>query len=96
MASAHEAATEAEALCADVATECNAKYGEVTDVRVHVAAGTAAEEALDVRVFVRFSKQSSAMRAYVDLEGRFFNERQLVVWFFPEDTFDQGQLDAPL
>jgi hypothetical protein len=95
MATAQEATTEADSLCSDVGTECNGKYGEVNDVRVHVVPGAPGADA-DVRVFVRFGKQSSAMRAYVDLEGRFFNERQLAVWFFSEAAFDAKQLDAEL
>lgn len=93
-----------DSLVADVGTECSSKYGDVLDVRVRVtptlpgAPGSddAGAVGADVRVFVRFGKQSSAMRAYMDLEGRFFNERQLVVWFYPEDAFDAGLLDNPL
>lgn len=95
MASVEEAD---ESLVADVGGECSAKYGEVLDVRVQLSppADDDAGIGADVRVFVRFSKQSSAMRAYLDLEGRYFNERRLVVWFYPEDAFDAGLLDQPL
>ncbi|KAJ1622368.1 hypothetical protein T492DRAFT_633944 [Pavlovales sp. CCMP2436] len=78
-----------DSLVADVGTECSAKYGEVVDVQVRVMP-PGEDGAEDVRVYVRFAKQSSAMRAYLDLDGRFFNERQLAVWFFEEDAFEAG------
>lgn len=80
-----------DALAADVRSECDAQYGQVLDVVIHTRGDRGPEEA--VRVFVRFAKQGSAMKAYLGLDGRFFNERRLATWFYGEDAFDDRRLD---
>ena len=74
-----------------IGEECS-KYGEVVDVLVHEleAASAAAEEC--VRIFVKFGKQAAAMKAYIDLDGRFFGGRHVWVCFFKESDFDGGNL----
>ena len=54
------------------------------------AASAAAEEC--VRIFVKFGKQAAAMKAYIDLDGRFFGGRHVWVCFFKESDFDGGNL----
>ena len=45
-----------------------------------------------VRIFVKFAKQAAAMKAYIDLDGRFFGGRHVWVCFFKEADFDGNQL----
>ena len=79
-------------LSAEIGEECS-KYGEVLRVTVHEVAGPPApapEEA--VRIFVQFSKQAAAMKAYIDLDGRYFGGRNVWVAFFPESDFEREAL----
>jgi splicing factor 45 len=46
-----------------------------------------------VRIFVKFSKQAAAMKAYIDLDGRFFGGRNVSVAFYLEADYDAGQLN---
>ena len=52
--------------------------------------GVDPEEA--VRIFVKFSKQAAAMKAYIDLDGRYFGGRNVWVCFFSETSFDANDL----
>ena len=45
-----------------------------------------------VRIFVKFAKQAAAMKAYIDLDGRYFGGRNVWVAFFSEADFDAGAL----
>ena len=78
-------------LSAEIGEECS-KYGEVAAVHVyevpHTSGGAVAPEEA-VRIFVKFGKQAAAMKAYIDLDGRFFGGRQVGVAFFKEDDFDK-------
>jgi splicing factor 45 len=76
----------------EIGEECS-KYGEVLKVTVYEvpsAEAAAPEEA--VRIFVQFAKQAAAMKAYIDLDGRFFGGRSVWVAFFAEADFEQGSL----
>ena len=42
-----------------------------------------------VRIFVEFERLDSAIRGFVDMEGRFFGGRQIKCAFFNEARFDQ-------
>ncbi|KAL1504251.1 hypothetical protein AB1Y20_010660 [Prymnesium parvum] len=78
-------------LSGEIGEECS-KYGEVLKVTIfEVAAGAPPEEA--VRIFVKFSKQAAAMKAYIDLDGRFFGGRNVWVCFFSEQNFDSNNLE---
>ena len=55
-------------------------------------AGSAPDEE-SVRIFVKFGKQAAAMKAYIDLDGRFFGGRHVWVCFFKEADFDSGSLE---
>ena len=59
----------------------------MTVYEVPPSEGAAPEEA--VRIFVQFSKQAAAMKAYIDLDGRYFGGRQVAVSFFDEKDFDR-------
>jgi len=54
----------------EVKDECNTKYGDVARVIIHEVIDAPAEEA--VRIFVEFKRIESAIKAVVDLNGRFF------------------------
>jgi splicing factor 45 len=48
-----------------------------------------------VRIFVQFEKADFAMKALIDLDGRFFGGRVVKATFFSEDKFVAHQL-APV
>lgn len=74
----------------EVKDECNSKYGEVTSVIIHETGLDNPEEA--VRIFVEFRRIESAIKAVVDLNGRFFGGRQVKANFYDTDKFDNLQL----
>lgn len=74
----------------EVKDECNTKYGEVGSVIIHEVPDTEAEEA--VRIFVEFRRIESAIKAVVDLNGRFFGGRQVKACFYDPDKYDNLQL----
>ncbi|EFA03164.1 splicing factor 45 [Tribolium castaneum] len=74
----------------EVKDECNTKYGEVTSVIIHETQAENPEEA--VRIFVEFRRIESAIKAVVDLNGRFFGGRQVKASFYDTEKFDNLQL----
>ncbi|XP_018319487.1 splicing factor 45 [Agrilus planipennis] len=78
----------------EVKDECNTKYGEVGSVIIHEFMDKEPEEA--VRIFVEFKRIESAIKAVVDLNGRFFGGRQVRACFYDADKFDNLQLDIDL
>lgn len=74
----------------EVKDECNTKYGEVVSVVINEIYNVAPEEA--VRIFVEFKRIESAIKAVVDLNGRFFGGRQVKAGFFDFDKFKTNQL----
>ncbi|XP_068139974.1 splicing factor 45 [Drosophila tropicalis] len=75
----------------EVKDECNTKYGEVNSVIIHEAFGTTPEDA--VKIFVEFKRIESAIKAVVDLNGRFFGGRQVRAGFYNFDKFKSFQLN---
>ncbi|XP_016953413.1 splicing factor 45 [Drosophila biarmipes] len=75
----------------EVKDECNTKYGEVSSVIIHETFGTMPEEA--VKIFVEFKRIESAIKAVVDLNGRFFGGRQVRAVFYNYDKFKSFQLN---
>ncbi|XP_017080075.1 splicing factor 45 [Drosophila eugracilis] len=75
----------------EVKDECNTKYGEVNMVIIHEAFDTVPEDA--VKIFVEFKRIESAIKAVVDLNGRFFGGRQVRAGFFNYDKFKCFQLN---
>ena len=68
-------------------------YAEVLQVTVFEVPASERPNPEDaVRIFVKFSKQAAAMKAYIDLDGRFFGGRSVWVAFFAEADFDAGAL----
>lgn len=74
----------------EVKDECNTKYGEVVSVVINELQNVVAEEA--VRIFVEFKRIESAIKAVVDLNGRFFGGRQVKAGFFGFDKYKAYQL----
>ncbi|XP_031561194.1 splicing factor 45-like [Actinia tenebrosa] len=69
----------------ETAEEC-AKYGEVNKVIIYeIPEGVAEEEA--VRIFVEFQRVESAIKAVVDLNGRYFGGRSVKASFYNLDRF---------
>ncbi|XP_018574581.1 splicing factor 45 [Anoplophora glabripennis] len=74
----------------EVKDECNTKYGPVGSVIIHEIPHDDHEEA--VRIFVEFLRIESAIKAVVDLNGRFFGGRQVKASFYDTEKFDNLQL----
>ncbi|XP_011873662.1 PREDICTED: splicing factor 45 [Vollenhovia emeryi] len=74
----------------EVKDECNTKYGDVARVIIHEVTEAPAEEA--VRIFVEFKRIESAIKAVVDLNGRFFGGRQVKAGFYSSEKLDNLQL----
>lgn len=74
----------------EVKDECNTKYGDVTRVVIHEVLDAHPEEA--VRIFVEFKRIESAIKAVVDLNGRFFGGRQVKAGFYSVEKLNNYQL----
>lgn len=74
----------------EVAEEC-AKYGEVERCLIfEIPHGVSEEEA--VRIFVAFNRMEAAIKAVIDLNGRFFGGRIVKASFFSEERFSSYDL----
>jgi len=79
-----------EMLAEECKQECS-KYGPVnTCVIFEVSEDCPVEEA--VRTFVFFERQESAVKAFRDMNGRFFGGRQITANFFDETKFSKREL----
>ncbi|KAK5646865.1 hypothetical protein RI129_005329 [Pyrocoelia pectoralis] len=74
----------------EVKDECNTKYGDVATVTIHEVPNVEPEDG--VRIFVEFRRIESAIKAVVDLNGRFFGGRQVKATFYDADKFYNFQL----
>lgn len=74
----------------EVKDECNTKYGDVIKVIIFEIPGAASDEA--IRIFVEFKRIESAIKAVVDLNGRFFGGRQVKAGFYNVERFAALQL----
>ncbi|XP_063701214.1 splicing factor 45 [Culicoides brevitarsis] len=74
----------------EVKEECVTKYGEVQKVMIRELENVVPEEA--VRIFVEFKRIESAIKAVVDLNGRFFGGRQVKAGFYSIEKFENSQL----
>ena len=72
--------------------ECE-KYGAVRRCEVRESKSAKCRPEDRVRTFVAFERQESAIKAFRDLNGRYFGGRQIGVTFFDEKKFDRGELD---
>ncbi|KAK6630593.1 hypothetical protein RUM43_014578 [Polyplax serrata] len=74
----------------EVKDECNTKYGEVVKVLIFEMPEAPQEEA--IRIFVEFKRIESAIKAVVDLNGRFFGGRQVKAGFYTWEKFNNLEL----
>ena len=83
-------------LAAETKEECR-KYGEVKECVIREVPdflfASAVPEEERVRTFVCFERQDSAVRAFRDLNGRFFGGRQIVATFYDEEKFARCDLE---
>ena len=100
-----QGAEEDDEFAREVREECT-KYGPVSRCVVREASGenfpvekeTGISQVLGipdcecVRTFVQFERLDAAIRAFVDMEGRFFGGRQIKCVFFDEERFEKGEL----
>ncbi|XP_013134775.1 PREDICTED: splicing factor 45 [Papilio polytes] len=70
----------------EVKDECNTKYGDVIKVVIFEMPNAPNDEA--VRIFVEFKRIESAIKAVVDLNGRFFGGRQVKAGFYDMEKFN--------
>lgn len=75
----------------EVKDECNTKYGDVIKVLIFELPNAPHDEA--VRIFVEFKRIESAIKAVVDLNGRFFGGRQVKAGFYDVEKFNTLQLN---
>lgn len=80
-----------EELEGEVKDECNTKYGDVVSVVIFELRNTTPEEA--VRIFVEFKRIESAIKAVVDLNGRFFGGRQVKAGFYAFEKYQSHHLN---
>jgi splicing factor 45 len=75
----------------DTISECT-KYGKVKGCKVleNLSPDCPLDES--VSVFVAFFNQESAVRAFKDMNGRFFGGRQVVAAFYDESKYEEGVL----
>jgi len=78
----------------EVREECREKYGPVEKVLIFQIPRVDQTEA--VRIFVEFEKVDSAVKAIIDLNGRFFGGRQVAARFYDHDKFKAFKLNEPL
>lgn len=69
----------------EIEEECSTKYGDISKVIIFEIPGAIEEEA--VRIFVEFKRMESAIKALVDLNGRFFGGRSVSASFYNLDRF---------
>ena len=65
---------------------------QVERVAIHEVKEPGVDPTKAVRIFVKFVRQESSMKALVDLNGRHFGGKTVEGSFFPEAKFDQAQL----
>ena len=75
----------------EIEEECT-KYGPVEKVAIHEVQGPGVDPAKAVRIFVKFARQESSMKALVALNGRHFGGKTVEGSFYPMDKFDAGDL----
>jgi splicing factor 45 len=76
----------------EVKDECTTKYGEVATVHIIEMPNRIPEET--VRIFVEFRRIEHAIKALVDLNGRFFGGRQVRCCFYEAEKYYNFIFDA--
>lgn len=73
--------------------ECNEKYGDVISCTIYEVPNAEDDEA--VRIFVEFKRVEAAIKAVVDLNGRFFGGRSVKASFYGFDDYKNLSLGLP-
>lgn len=76
----------------EVKEECGTKYGEVTKCIIFELPGPGVVPEEAVRIFIEFKRIESAIKAVVDLNGRFFGGRKVHASFYDCDKFKKLEL----
>ena len=63
--------------------------GAVNQVHVYEVQGDAVEPEEAVRILVQFERQEQALKAVIDLDGRYFGGRPLRATFFDNGRFER-------
>jgi len=66
------------------------QYGHIRRIYLHPKP-EAEDELEQVRIFVEYANKATAVRAYADLNQRFFSERLIRADFYPTEKFALGQ-----
>merc|ERR1712126_594303 len=69
----------------EVKEECETKYGDIVKGKIVERSGVPDEEA--VRIFLEFKRVESAIKALVDLNGRFFGGREVQARFYNVEQY---------
>jgi len=75
-----------EFLSTEIANECE-KYGVVLKCEVHQSETEQNPEEA-VKIYVKFKYQEQALKALIDLDGRFFAGREVRADYYSEQSFD--------
>ncbi|XP_070494615.1 splicing factor 45 [Chironomus tepperi] len=75
----------------EVKDECTTKYGEVITVHIMEMPNQIPEET--VRIFVEFARLECAIKALLDLNGRFFGGRQVRCRFYSSEKYENFIFD---
>eukprot|EP00669_Euglena_mutabilis_P009719 TRINITY_DN4562_c0_g1_i1.p1 TRINITY_DN4562_c0_g1~~TRINITY_DN4562_c0_g1_i1.p1 ORF type:complete len:384 (+),score=83.05 TRINITY_DN4562_c0_g1_i1:34-1185(+) len=81
-----------EELCRETEEECQEKYGGVQECKVHEVKDKEVSPQEAVRIFVRFTSIENAVKAAVDLDGRFFAGRTVCACFFDPRRYEDEDL----
>lgn len=76
----------------EVKEECGTKYGEVSKCIIFELPGPGVVPEEAVRIFIEFKRIESAIKAVVDLNGRFFGGRKVVASFYDAEKFRKLEL----
>jgi len=74
----------------EVKEECETKYGEIASVKILEKSNVADHET--VQIYLEFKRIECAIKALVDLNGRFFGGREVHAAFFNEAQYLAGNL----
>lgn len=76
----------------EVKEECGTKYGEVVECVIFELPGPGVVPEEAVRIFLEFKRIESAIKAVVDLNGRFFGGRKVMASFYDPEKFKKLEL----
>eukprot|EP00906_Rhabdomonas_costata_P029464 RCo041577 len=81
-----------EDLSKETEEECQDKYGGVLECKIFEVKDAEVRPQEAVRIFVKFSSIENAVKAAVDLDGRFFAGKMVCACFYDPRRYDNGEL----